>query len=146
MKTEKGTYAIIYECHSGTTQQVGQWGLISLRHGYYIYVGSAFGPGGVSARVSHHLRKARKPHWHIDYLHGFLGPVTVCYTCDHRRLEHRWAEVFLEMDHLSSFQGFGCSDCSCHSHLFFTSKNPQSTLFFKALPCDIEIKSLGHIS
>ena len=118
MRSEKGTYAVIFQCRSKATQQVGQWGMISLREGYYVYVGSAFGPGGVKARVSHHYHNTKKPHWHIDYLRRFMCPVTVWYTYDHRRLEHRWAKVFLKMNNMSPFQGFGCSDCDkqnpCH--------------------------------
>jgi len=129
MRSEKGTYAVIFQCRSKATQQVGQWGMISLREGYYVYVGSAFGPGGVKARVSHHYHNTKKPHWHIDYLRRFMCPVTVWYTYDHRRLEHRWAKVFLKMNNMSPFQGFGCSDCDCYSHLFFTFEKPEPALF-----------------
>lgn len=144
MRSEKGTYAVILQCRSKATQQVGQWGMILLREGYYVYVSSALGPGGVKARVLHHYHNTKKPHWHIDYLRRFMRPVTVWYTCDHRRLEHRWAKVFLKMNDMSPFQGFGCSDCDCYSHLFFTFEKPEPALFFNALPGDIEVESLKH--
>ncbi len=71
--------------------------MISLRQGYYIYVGSAFGPGGVNARVSRHFRNTKKLHWHIDYLRTFLRPLTVLYSHDPRRLEHQWAKLLSDM-------------------------------------------------
>lgn len=145
MRSEKGTYAVIFQCRSKATQQVGQWGMISLREGYYVYVGSAFGPGGVKARVSRRYRNTKKPNWHIDYLRRFLRPVTVWYSYHQRRLEHRWAKVFLKMNDMSPFQGFGCSDCDCYSHLFFTSEKPEPAIFFNALPGDIEVESLKHV-
>jgi Uri superfamily endonuclease len=146
MRSEAGTYAVIFQCLSKATQQVGKWGMISLKEGYYIYVGSAFGPGGVKARVSHHIRSTTKPNWHIDYLRSFMRPVTVWHTYDRRRLEHRWAKGFFKMNDMLSFQGFGCSDCDCYSHLFFTSKKPQPAGFFNALAGDIEIESFQGIS
>jgi len=118
--------------------------MISLREGYYVYVGSAFGPGGVKARVSRHYRTPIKLHWHIDYLRRFLHPVAVWYTYDHRRLEHQWAKVFLKMDLHVVLSGFGCSDCNCYSHLFFTIEKPEPAKFFKALAGNIEAEPLNH--
>ena len=137
IRSDKGTYAVIFQCLSKGTQRVGQWGMISLREGYYVYVGSAFGPGGVKARVSRHYRNPIRLHWHIDYLRRFLHPVTVWYTYDPKRLEHQWAKVFLNMNYMSSFPGFGCSDCDCYSHLFFTLEKPEPAVFFKAIVGDI---------
>ncbi|MFQ5579314.1 MAG: DUF123 domain-containing protein [Nitrospiria bacterium] len=54
MKSEPGTYALILQSRSEARGQVGRLGQINLKPGYYIYVGSAFGPGGVQARVSRH--------------------------------------------------------------------------------------------
>jgi len=44
---------------------------LDLLPGYYIYIGSAFGPGGVRARMLRHLRADKPKHWHIDYLREF---------------------------------------------------------------------------
>lgn len=144
MKSEKGTYAVIFQCLYRGSQRVGQWGWISLRKGYYVYIGSAFGPGGVKARVSRHYRTPIRPHWHIDYLRRFMHPVAVWYTYDPRRLEHQWAKVFLKMDYMSSFRGFGCSDCDCYSHLFFTLEKPEPAVFSNALTGNIEVESLNN--
>lgn len=36
--------------------------------GFYIYIGSARGPGGLIARVKRHFRRNKKLFWHIDHL------------------------------------------------------------------------------
>jgi Uri superfamily endonuclease len=43
-------------------------GRIVLPWGWCLYVGSAFGPGGVAARCNHYRRISQHPCWHIDYL------------------------------------------------------------------------------
>jgi Uri superfamily endonuclease len=141
MKSEQGTYAVIFQCRRRVEQRVGRWGTISLREGYYVYVGSAFGPGGVSARVLHHYRKTARPHWHIDYLSEFMSPIIVWYTHHHGRLEHQWAKALSRLNGLCPIKGFGCSDCKCYSHLFFTHVRPEPARFFKALGGGIEIRS-----
>jgi len=50
---------------------------ILFRAGYYAYVGSAFGPGGLKSRVKRHLRMDKKTVWHIDYLREVAEPVEV---------------------------------------------------------------------
>lgn len=129
MKSEPGTYALILQNRSQAKAQIGRWREIDIGRGYYIYVGSAFGPGGVRARVSRHYREEKRMHWHIDYLRKFLNPLAAWYSYDDNRLEHRWAEVFCSMNELVPIQGFGCSDCKCYSHLFQTSTLPTMAQF-----------------
>lgn len=129
MQSEPGTYALILQSHSNATAQVGRWGSLAIEPGYYVYVGSAFGPGGVRARVLRHVRTAKARHWHIDYLRKFLSPVGAWYSHDARRLEHLWAQVFQDMRGVASVQGFGCSDCTCLSHLFHSTRAPSLKRF-----------------
>ena len=75
MKPDPGTYALILQCDLNDRVQIGRLGEIELRPGYYIYVGSAFGPGGVKARVERHWRTDKRKHWHIDYLREHVTPV-----------------------------------------------------------------------
>ena len=129
MNLEPGTYALVLRCDASTSVQIGRWGMMRIRPGYYIYVGSAFGPGGVLARVSRHCRKAKTKHWHIDYLREFATLTSVWYSQTPSRLEHRWAEALGNWRETESVKGFGCSDCRCESHLFFTGKKPNRTKF-----------------
>lgn len=122
MKSRPGSYALVLESPSRATTRVGRWGRLELGVGYYVYVGSAFGPGGVRARVSRHLREEKRSHWHIDYLRGLVSPVGVWLSYDDRRLEHEWARVLAGAPGMASVEKFGCSDCDCESHLFYAPR------------------------
>ena len=56
-----GTYVLVLRCSSNRTIRVGCLGSIRLRPGYYLYVGSGFGPGGLRARIDHHRTQSRAP-------------------------------------------------------------------------------------
>ena len=62
------------------------------RKGYYVYIGSAM--NSLVPRLNRHLSDEKKMHWHIDYL--LKSP-----------------------DCGEEIPGFGCSDCSCSSHLIY---------------------------
>jgi Uri superfamily endonuclease len=129
MKSAPGTYALILKCNSTASVQVGGLGEIEFKPGYYIYIGSAFGPGGVRGRVSRHLREDKPRHWHIDYLYKHVSPLGVWYSYEPEHLEHMWAQSLHNASGYSPIQGFGCSDCRCFSHLFHTSTNPDFDSF-----------------
>lgn len=108
-----------------TQIQVGKLGVFHFKRGYYAYVGSAMGPGGLSARLRHHLKVAVRPHWHIDYLRreAVVKEVWVSRRSDCR--EHVWADKLMHMKTASiPAPGFGSSDCSCATHLFYFQKRP----------------------
>ena len=129
MKPDPGTYALILKCDSIASVLVGHLGEINLRPGYYIYIGSAFGPGGVRGRVSRHLREHKSKHWHIDHLHEHTSPIGVWCSYEPKHLEHLWAQILYDASGLSPIRGFGCSDCKCYSHLFHTPTNPDFDSF-----------------
>jgi Uri superfamily endonuclease len=133
--SEKGIYCLIFENQSCKIE-VGRKGEVSFPAGFYVYVGSALGPGGLK-RVNRHINfsrnKDRNPSWHVDYLH--LNPAfkLVSAVCAFTpvRLECELAgriggELIL---------GFGCADCNCSSHLFYRKgcPLPEITEAFKAL-------------
>ena len=120
MPSECGTYALILSCSTNRMLPVGQLGDLQLQPGCYVYVGSAFGPGGLRARVGHHKVVSRRPHWHIDYLRLHTQLDRVWYSCAAVPLEHAWADLFKHSsDAWIPIVGFGASDCDCESHLFF---------------------------
>jgi len=120
LPSRPGTYAIVCEPRRKRSVRIGKLGRLELIHGYYAYVGSAFGPGGLKARVSRHLIGPKRPHWHIDYLGRMAKPKEVWYTCDPIIREHDWAAVMAQWRAASiPLRGFGGSDCRCESHLFF---------------------------
>ena len=130
LRHHPGTYALIFVSTAQRSVQIGKLGRLTLRPGFYVYVGSAFGPGGLRARVSHHARTAHRPHWHVDYVRGRARLDEVWYTYDAVSREHQWADVFARTrGALIPLQGFGSSDCRCESHLFFFRSMPSGKSF-----------------
>ena len=130
MNAHLGTYALILYADHRRVVQIGRLGQLAVQSGFYVYVGSAFGPGGVQARVRHHSNIAERPHWHIDYLRRAVDLKQVWYTYDLLRQEHAWANVLGNMQGASiPLPGFGASDCKCIAHLYFFPRQPRLDIF-----------------
>jgi Uri superfamily endonuclease len=132
----KGTYIVIASVAQMRRWEIGSLGKFDLIPGFYAYVGSAFGTGGLRARLGHHLAATAKPHWHIDYLLQVANPVEAWYTTAEQKLEHHWAE-FLEATprFRVPIQRFGASDYhrGRHSHLFYSKRRPSFRWFQKQI-------------
>jgi len=113
----KGAYLLIITLPKDASVMVGKHGIFHFKKGCYAYVGSAL--NGLEQRIQRHLRTDKKTHWHIDYLLPFTEIVEILYKENNRREECRIAQS-LEKN-FAGISGFGCSDCSCKSHLFFGS-------------------------
>lgn len=123
---QPGTYALVLTPRGTGTIRIGQLGGLQLQPGFYVYVGSAFGPGGIRARLTHHLHPSPRPHWHIDYLkaHANVAEVWCCYA--RRSLEHKWArKLGMQPGASIPLAGFGSTDCNCESHLYFFPNCPS---------------------
>ena len=115
-----GTYALILYCAGNARIQIGRLGTMQLQRGYYVYLGSAFGPGGLRARIAHQQKLSSRPHWHIDYLRAHTRLHSAWLVYDGRRHEHHWARAMQkEKGAVIPFSRFGASDCSRPSHLYF---------------------------
>ena len=124
-----GTYALLLACDQDVEIRIGSLGNLRLQPGWYVYVGSALGPGGLKARVSRHERRSKTLRWHIDYLRAVAAIDEVWYTLDGVRRECLWAEALAQMADCSSpMPGFGASDCSCLTHLFCFAEKPSMRL------------------
>lgn len=116
-----GTYILCLALQTPLQITIGKLGRFTFRKGFYYYVGSAFGPGGIAARCKHHIQYRGKPRWHIDYLRKYCQLTGIVFSTDKRHLEHAWAERLHRGPHYSvAIDGFGASDCRCDSHLFYT--------------------------
>ena len=134
MEKRPGTYVIILEATKGFNITAGKLGRLTGRSGFYAYAGSAFGPGGVSARVKHHRQITPSPHWHIDYLRVKLRFNEAWYTHDPRKRECEWTRTLRAMKGaLAPFHGFGASDCTCPTHLIYFKTHPSFQGFRKRL-------------
>jgi Uri superfamily endonuclease len=131
---EKGSYLLMLNLPVTQKIRVGRLGCIRFEHGWYTYAGSAFGPGGLCARVHHHLSPAKRKHWHIDYLRAEALVLGVWIAVGPPSREHDWAAV-LTRSPLSgrSVPDFGCSDCGCRSHLLYFDRDPDTDLISKTL-------------
>jgi Uri superfamily endonuclease len=129
-----GTYALIFHCASPFRIRVGKLGIVEGSHGYWIYVGSAFGPGGLASRLAHHLKPSQRPHWHLDYLKTALRPMDIWTTTDPIKRECAWARCFsILKGSTCPISGFGASDCNCRSHLIHRPRRPGFVRFRRQL-------------
>jgi Uri superfamily endonuclease len=63
-----GVYALILEITRDIVVKVGSLGTLKFEKGFYIYIGSARGPGGLRTRLTRHVRGPARIKWHIDYI------------------------------------------------------------------------------
>jgi Uri superfamily endonuclease len=122
---DKGIYCLVLR-NPACTVTVGALGAQAFAAGFHAYVGSAQGSGGLQ-RVRRHILLAhdrdRRPKWHIDYLlisDNFDLFSVVC-TRTEQKFECRLAKTLPG----TPVVHFGCSDCSCSSHLFHTHNDPR---------------------
>jgi Uri superfamily endonuclease len=125
VKSDCGTYIVVLKCSKAMKLPIGKSGTLAANRGYYVYIGSAFGPGGIKSRLRHHGKISSTPHWHIDYLRieTVIYKAYAFYSYKHRECD--WAAVIAEnSDSIEPLKGFGSSDCKCRTHLYFfrTSK------------------------
>ncbi|MEF8879166.1 MAG: GIY-YIG nuclease family protein [Candidatus Thermoplasmatota archaeon] len=115
----EGSYVLVIKNSKSQNIQIGKLSEIFFKKGFYAYVGSAL--NGVEERVERHLKSSdeKKLHWHIDYLLDETEIVEVFCKESEYKEECKIANCFKER--LKPISGFGCSDCSCDSHLFYGS-------------------------
>ena len=121
---KQGTYVL--HLHLQTPQQlsIGRLGECTFPSGDYLYQGSAFGPGGLRARLGRHLRGGRVPHWHVDFLRAVAGVRGFYYLPQDgeeraQSLECVWSQALARLPGaLALVPGFGASDCraGCAAH------------------------------
>jgi Uri superfamily endonuclease len=121
-----GTYLLILEAKKRQEIKIGSFGKMIVEKGFYIYVGSAFGVGGLHSRIKRQLQPPRKKHWHIDYLRSATDLKEAWFSYDQQRRECEWAISLSKLNDFSQpIQGFGSSDCkTCFSHLFYCKTLP----------------------
>lgn len=129
---QPGTYALLLRLVDAGAVLIGQRPL-SLAQGWALYVGSAFGSGGIAGRLRHHRRPAARPRWHIDYLRQRAALKAVWFSHDPLRRECLWAEAARALGARAPPFRFGASDCRCSAHLYFFEGRPSFAGFVAAL-------------
>jgi Uri superfamily endonuclease len=117
----KGSYILLIALPEQQTITIGSLKAVYFPRGYYAYVGSAM--GGLKSRLSHHLKGANRPHWHIDYLlqKASISGIILCETKN--KMECTIAQALSHQ--FDCVPGFGSSDCKCKSHLFSATDEEQ---------------------
>ena len=117
----RGSYLLILQNRKPQRIKVGALGEINFPSGYYLYVGSAL--NNLEKRIERHKRRRKKRFWHIDYLttrfqffHSEVFP-------SREKVECQIAEVLKQ--NFPAIPGFGATDCSCLSHLFYSPDEPK---------------------
>ena len=124
-----GSYGLVLYLSRKTQVTIGKLGNFVFNKGYYLYLGSAFGPGGLRARLGHHLAISKRLHWHIDYLRAAVGIKAIWMVDYQDNLEHIWAHQLLAANNEAvPVKKFGCSDCHCISHLFYFRNRPDAAV------------------
>jgi Uri superfamily endonuclease len=96
--------------------------------GNYLYLGSAYGPGGLPARLRRHLRADKRLHWHVDHL-TIAGTVERVFAlpngCECDLVDHA---LKLPAIH-APIAGFGSSDCRrCTAHLLAVPRDSAALI------------------
>jgi Uri superfamily endonuclease len=128
--TRPGTYALIITLDRPRIIDVGRRGRFRFPAGFYLYVGSALGPGGLAGRLERHLRADKRLHWHVDYLLCRARVVQVWIAESAARRECDWAQAAMRLPEATIIlPRFGASDCRCISHLSAFTVLPDRELF-----------------
>ena len=116
MEFLKGIYVLIIKLRSDVDIEIGALGWQHFVKGSYAYIGSA--QINLEKRIFRHLQKEKRKFWHIDYLLNNSEAVV-------ERVLFKKADKTEECFVAAKISrrgeatiGFGCSDCTCKSHLF----------------------------
>jgi len=141
MTKTKGIYVLFISVERDIPVKVGALGEIKFSKGKYTYVGSA--QNGIERRVARHLKREKKRFWHIDYLltQKYVKVEKIFYKEAAKKEECKIAQALFRFG--NPIRGFGCSDCSCQSHLFKIKKELFSSLMQNLLK--LEFGNLNNI-
>lgn len=132
----KGVYALIMALKTNQRIKVGRLGTFDFPAGWYVYLGSAHGGGGLMARTDRHKRQDKRKHWHVDYFRDFAAIHEIWFSHEPHFREHDWARTIARMAGASSpVHGFGAADCTdaCSAHFYHFDRRPFPTAFRGAL-------------
>ncbi|MCS7203323.1 MAG: DNA/RNA nuclease SfsA [Thermodesulfovibrio sp.] len=139
---DRGSYLLVIGLAKNIELNIGSLGSLRFRKGYYIYVGSA--KRGLSKRIKRHKRKLKKFRWHIDYL---LKEAQIIQDFPIITSLHVECDIAKKLEEISDevLENFGCSDCSCKTHLFYLRDNPTNNEKFINLVNFFRIKMLEKL-
>jgi sugar fermentation stimulation protein A len=143
----RGSYMVTLHLPADVTIGVGALGELAFKAGWYVYCGSA--QRNLAQRMARHLRQGAKPqgagqpttggrrakktHWHLDYLTPYADAMKALPVASYRNLECDFARTLAGLGG-EPIPRFGSSDCTCPTHLYrFADPPMQSRPFVDAL-------------
>ena len=130
LPTGPGSYVLVLRLLDPISLTIGKLGEFQFDAGWYHYSGSAM--GGLRGRISSHLKRGQRLHWHIDYLSSSItDPVIeeIWWVEGSTRRECDWAKALGSLRRTRHLvDGFGSSDCRCRSHLVYSPSALQSPI------------------
>lgn len=115
-----GSYALHLRIDEPARLTVGRLGTFCFPCGDYFYLGSAHGPGGLRARLRHHVWSTARPLWHLDWLRPHTVLLGGWFSTTAGALECAWSKALLALPGVvAPARGFGAADCrsGCVAHL-----------------------------
>lgn len=134
LPTTGGSYVLVFYTPTPCSIRVGALGQQHFKSGFYCYVGSAHGAGGLRARVARHLSTCKTLRWHMDYLRNALLAQAVWWHAGSDRLEDTWVEHMAHIGLRPYCKGFGASDSRHATHLFYSEQPPDFERFQAICP------------
>lgn len=111
-----GAYVLRIALERAVILPRGRWRGRQVDEGVYLYAGSAWGPGGLRARLRRHLKAAKTLRWHVDALTNIAGVSAILARPGGR--ECAFTAALLDKGATAPLPGFGASDCRrCPAHL-----------------------------
>lgn len=128
-----GSYVLALRLNGPRSISVGRLGSVQFPAGWYLYVGSARGPGGLRARLARHRRRVgheKRLHWHVDFVREAAAWGGAWANTSGERLECTWAAQLCHLPNAEVIApGFGASDCRCPAHLVHVPVLPDDGWF-----------------
>lgn len=121
-----GVYLLVLHLPVACALNVGALGRREFPAGWYVYAGSAHGPGGLDARLRRHRSLEKRVRWHVDYLRAAADWVEAWTAPLPADCECEWARRLMASPGADiPVRGFGASDCHCASHLVHFQSKPS---------------------
>ena len=136
LPADPGAYALVLRLARETRLDIATLDRPLLPAGLYLYAGSAWGHGGIRARVGRHLRRGKARVWHIDRLTEEAAVEEVIAFPGNR--ECAIADLAIAHGARVPIPRFGASDCrKCEAHLLTVDRDLVDALPLDSLDKDL---------